>query len=333
MALVTNTITRYDSSRAVREQLADIIYNISPVDVPFMSNIGRGAVKNTFFEWQTDSLAAASTTNAQLEGDDVIGVVDNRSPTNRVGNYTQISRKIVETSGTVEAVNKAGMRTQMAYQLAKASSELKRDMEATLTSGSVAVVGSNTVARHTAGLGGWIITNYQPNTGSGSPAAPVMSGGSGNGFPQTAAVAASAARTVVEQTLKTAIQAVWAQGGDIDRLMVMTGPFNKTNISKFAGIATRFKDVEGNKQASIIGAADVYVSDFGQVRVVPNRFQPEANVYLVDKNYAKVNYLRPFRTIVLAKTGDADKRMLLVEYGLEIKAENAMANIADCSLT
>jgi hypothetical protein len=328
MALVTNTITRYDSARAVREQLADVIYNISPVDVPFMSNIGRGNVKNTYFEWQTDALAAASSNNAQLEGDDVSGVADARAPTARVGNYTQISRKIVATTGTVEAVNKAGMRTQQAYQLAKASNELKRDMESTLTAGGVAVVGNDTTARKTAGLGAWIITNYVAGSGT-SGAAPAMSSGS-DGFPTTAAVAGGT-RTCVEATLKSAIQKVWTQGGDIDRLMVMTGPFNKTNVSTFNGIATRFREVRGNSQASIIGAADVYVSDFGTVRVVPNRFQPETNIYLVDKDYAAVQYLRPFRTVELARTGDADKRMILVEYGLQVRAEKAMANIADCS--
>jgi len=326
MAIATNTLTRYDGYRAVREDLANVIYNISPVDVPFMSNIGRETVKNTYYEWQTDSLAAAVTTNAQLEGDDSFNA-DAQAATERVGNYTQISRKVVQTSGTIEAVDKAGMRSYLAYELAKAASELKRDMEATLTSNAVAVAGGNTTARKTAGLGGWIITNSYSGSGT-TAAAPVMSGGAGSldGFPTTASVAGTA-RAFTETLLKTGIQGVWTQGGDPKVLMV--GPFNKTVVSGFSGIATRFRDVPAGSQAEIIGAADVYVSDFGTVNVVPNRFQPEGNAYIVDPEYASVGYLRNFRTEVLAKTGDSEKRMLIVEYGLKVRQQKSHAAIRD----
>jgi hypothetical protein len=326
MAIATNTVTRYDGYRAVREDLANVIYNISPVDVPFMSNIGRETVKNTYYEWQTDSLAAAVTTNAQLEGDDSFAA-DSQAATERVGNYTQISRKVVQTSGTIEAVDKAGMRSYLAYELAKAASELKRDMEATLTSNAVAVAGGNTTARKTAGLGGWIITNSYSGAGT-TAAAPVMSGGAGSldGFPTTASVAGTA-RAFTETLLKTGIQGVWTQGGDPKVLMV--GPFNKTVVSGFTGIATRFRDVPAGSQAEIIGAADVYVSDFGTVNVVPNRFQPEGNAYIVDPEYASVGYLRNFRTEVLAKTGDSEKRMLIVEYGLKVRQQKSHAAIRD----
>ncbi|UOF77904.1 major capsid protein [Caudoviricetes sp.] len=326
MAIASGTITRYDGYRAVREDLANVIYNISPVDVPFMSNIGRENVKNTYFEWQTDALAAASTTNAQLEGDDSFNA-DSRSPTQRVGNYTQISRKVIEVTGTLEAVDKAGMRSYLAYELAKAASELKRDMESTLTSNQVAVAGGNTTARKTAGLGGWIITNSYSGTGT-TASAPVMSSGAGNldGYPTTASVA-GASRALTETLLKTAIQGVWTQGGDPK--MCMVGPYNKTVVSGFTGIATRYRDVAPGKQAEIIGAADVYVSDFGTVNIVPNRFQPENNAYLVDPEYAAVGYLRNFRTEVLAKTGDAEKRMIIVEYGLKVRQQKSMAAIRD----
>jgi hypothetical protein len=325
VAIVTNTITRYDGYRAIREDLANVIYNISPVDVPFMSNIGRENVKNTYYEWQTDTLAAASTTNAQLEGDDLQGVADSRTPTARVGNYTQISRKVIEVSNTLEAVDKAGMRSYLAYQLAKAASELKRDMCATLTSNNVAVVGNSTTARKTAGMGAWLITNSYSGA---SGAAPVMSSGSGNfdGYPATAATAGTS-RVFTETLLKNAIQGVWTQGGDPK--VLMTGPFNKATVSGFSGIATRFRDVPAGAQAEIVGAADVYVSDFGTVNVVPNRFQPEYNAYLLDPEYASVAYLRNFRTEVLAKTGDAEKRLLIVEYGLKVRTEKAHGVIRD----
>lgn len=326
MAIATNTLTRYDGYRAVREDLANVIYNISPVDVPFMSNTGRENVKNTYYEWQTDNLAAASTTNAQLEGNDYNGTATARSATQRVGNYTQISSKIIETSGTLEAVDKAGMRSYLAYELAKAASELKRDMESTLTSNSIAVAGGNTTARTTAGFGSWIITNSY--SGAGAGAAPVMSGGSGSldGTPTTASVAGTA-RAFTETLLKTAVQGVWTQGGDPKVLMV--GPFNKTVVSGFTGIATRFRDVPAGSQAEIIGAADVYVSDFGTVNVVPNRFQPESIAFVMDPEYASCAYLRNFRTEVLAKTGDAEKRMIIVEYGLKVRQQKSHAAVRD----
>jgi len=325
MAIATNTLTRYDGYRSVREDLANVIYNISPVDVPFMSNIGRENVKNTYYEWQTDNLAAASASNAQLEGNDYNGTATARTPTQRVGNYTQISSKIIETSGTLEAVDKAGMRSYLAYELAKAASELKRDMETTLTAGQVAVAGNNTTARNTAGLGAWLITNSYSGT---SGTAPVMSSGSGNldGTPATAA-GAGTARAFTETLLKSAVQGVWTQGGDPKVLMV--GPFNKTVVSGFTGIATRFRDVPAGSQAEIIGAADVYVSDFGTVNVVPNRFQPENTAYVLDPEYASVGYLRNFRTEVLAKTGDAEKRMIIVEYGLKVRQQKSHAAVRD----
>jgi hypothetical protein len=218
------------------------------------------------------------------------------------------------------------MRSYLAYEMAKAASELKRDMEATLTSNQIAVAGSNTVARKTAGLGGWIITNSY--SGAGAGAAPVMSSGGSNldGYPATIAVAGTA-RAFTETLLKAAIQGVWAQGGDPK--MVMVGPFNKTVVSGFTGIATRFRDVKPGQQADIVGAADVYVSDFGSVTIVPSRFQPEGNAYIVDPEYASIGYLRNFRTEELAKTGDNEKRMLIVEYGLKVRQQKALAAIRD----
>lgn len=324
MALVTNALTRYDGYRAVREELADVIYNISPVDVPFMSNIGRENVKNTYFEWQVDVLAAASTSNAQLEGDEA--TADSRSPTNRVANYTQISRKVIATSGTLEAVDKAGMRSYLAYELAKAASELKRDMCSTLTSNNAAVAGNNTTARQTAGFAAWLRSNTSAGSGGANP---TMSS-TNDGFPNAGRTNGTQ-RTFTEAMLKTVIQSVWANGGDPKVLMV--GPYNKTVVSNFPGIAQIRYNVGDVEPAAIIGAADVYLSDFGEVRVVPNRFQPERNAYVMDPEYASVAYLRNFRTEVLAKTGDAEKRMIVVEYGLKVRTEKAHGIIADLTVS
>ena len=319
MAQPTNLVDRYDAFRAVREDLANVIYNISPEETPFMSNIGRETAKNTYFEWQTDALAAATTSNAVIEGDDA--TPNAVAMTNRVGNYTQISTKVIATSGTVEAVDKAGMRSMMAYQLAKASAELKRDMEATLTSNNAGVAGNSSTARQTAGLAAWLRTNVNKN-GSTDP---TMSS-TDDGFPN-AGRSGGTQRTFTEAILKDVISKVWTQGGTPK--ILMTGPYNKTVVSGFTGIATRFRDVAPGKQAQIIGAADVYVSDFGTVNVVPNRFQLERNAYVVDPEYASVAFLRDFRTEQLAKTGDSEKRMILVEYGLKVRSEKAHGIAAD----
>lgn len=326
MAIVTNTITTY-FPRNIREELADVIYNISPTDTPLLTMAGRGKVANTYFEWQVDQLAGAVTTNAQFDGDDIVATTDARTATTRVGNYTQISRKIIEVSGSVEAVDKAGMKTYLAYELAKASSELKRDMEATLTSDQVAVAGGTGTARKTAALGGWLITNVQLGTGT-LAAVPVMSSGGANlsGYPATAAVAGTT-QTFTSTLLKTGIQNVWTQGGNIKYLML--DPAHKVLFSGFSGIATQYKDVKGTAQASLVGAADVWVSDFGVINVIVNRFMPTERAYILDPDMVEVDYLRPFKTEIMAKTGDAEKRMMLVEYGLKVRQQKGLGVIRD----
>lgn len=325
MALATNTVTRYDANKSVREDLANVIYNISPTDTVFLNNIGRGKAAQTYSEWQTDALASPDTTNAQLEGDDA-PPADPFVATNRVGNYSQISRKIAQVSGTVESVGLAGMKSMMGYEMAKKSAELKIDMEAILTGNQAAVVGNNTTPRKTAAVGAWIKTNDTFGAGGASP---TMSSGS-DGYPQTAAVAGTA-RVFAEADLKALIQSSWASGGKVNRSFVMVGPHNKTVISGFAGIATRTRDVGPKQQAQIIGAADIYVSDFGVVSIVPNRFQPESMIYLIDPEMVDVAYLRGFRTEALAKTGDNTKRMLLVEYMLKVKQEKGLAAFRDAA--
>ena len=312
MAIVANTFTRY-SAIGIREDLSNVIYNISPEETPFISNIGRESVKNTYFEWQTDALAAASSSNAALEGDDISSFTA-VTPTARVGNYTQISTKNVVISGTLEAVDKAGRRNEMTYQLAKLGSELKRDMESALLANQSPVAGNTTTARRTAGLPAFIKTNTSFGTGGAD----------------TAGIAArtdGTQRAFTETLLKNVIQSVWTSGGTPKMLMV--GPFNKTVASGFTGIATRYRDVPAGQQAQIIGAADVYVSDFGTVNIVPNRFQRDRDAFIVDPDYASLAVLRPIQKMDLAKTGDAEKALLLVEYGLKVNNQAAHGIVAD----
>jgi hypothetical protein len=322
MAQPSNLFDRYDGTKAVREDLADIIYNISPEDVPFMSAIGRESASNTFYEWQTDALAAASTANAVIEGDEA--ALDARAATNRVGNYTQISRKVIGVSGTVEAVDKAGMKSYLAYEMAKASSELKRDMESTLLFNQAAAVGSASVARRTAGLPAWLRTNVSKASNGDNP---TMSS-TNDGYPNAGRTDGTQ-RTFTETMLKDVIQAVWTQGGDPK--VCMMGPHNKKVASAFAGNAeNRINQSSGAPKAfSIVATADIYLSDFGKVAFVANRFQRERDVFVLDPEYASVAYLRNFQTQELSKTGDSTKKMILVEYGLKVKTERAHGIIAD----
>lgn len=317
MAIVSNTYTRYDA-KGIREDISNVIYNVSPEETPLISNIGKEKCGNTFFEWQVDSLAAASTSNAVVEGDDVASF-SAVTPTDRLGNYTQISRKDVIISGTLEVLDKAGRKSELSYQLAKKGAELKRDMEAILLYNQAAAAGSTSTARKTAGLPAFLRTNASK---AGDGTNPTVSNGVVN-----AARVDGTQRSFTETILKDVIAKSWAEGGNPKMLMV--GPFNKQRASAFGGIgATRF-NVNGAKPATIIGAADIYVSDFGNLEIVPNRFQRERDAFVIDTEYAALVQLRPIQQVPLAKTGDADKRMLVAEYGLKVKTEKAHGVAAD----
>jgi hypothetical protein len=326
MSQTANTFDTF-GAKGIRESLSNVIYNISPEETPFMSNIGRENVKNTFFEWQTDALAAASTTNAQIEGDDVSSY-DSTTATVRVGNYTQVSRKTLILSGTLESVDKAGRRSELAYQLAKRSAELKRDMESIMLTNQAASGGSagvSTALRKTGSLLAFLKTNTDKGTGGADPSYTTQPNAT-----RTDATDANL-RTFTESILKSVIQKVWASGGTPKILMV--GPVNKQRVSSFAGIAEIRREVTGNRQATIIAAADIYVSDFGNLATVPNRFQRERDAFVLDPEYAAVSFLRPFSTVQLAKTGDAEKRMILVEWGLKVNTEAAHGLAADLTTT
>ena len=301
-----------------REDLIDVIYNISPTETPFMSSIGKTKATAVNHEWQTDSLAAATTNNAAVEGADASDAT--LSPTVRLGNYTQILQKTIKVSGTLDAVNKAGRKSEKAYQLAKASQELKRDLETILLSNQGKSAGSsNSSARKMGSLLSWIKTNSSAQTNGADPTTIGTSTRSdGN------------TRTFTEQLLKDVVAKVFDSGGTPSILMV--GSAGKQKVSSFAGIgATRF-NVTGNKPSTIIGAADIYVSDFGNISVVPNRFMRTRDALVIDPEYAALAYLRPFQTNELAKAGDSDKTQILVECTLEVKNEAAHGIVADLNM-
>ena len=302
----------------MREDLSDVIYNISPTDTPFMSSIGKTKATAVYHEWQTDSLAAAAS-NAAVEGADASEAT--LTATTRVGNRTQISQKTVGITGTLEAVDKAGRKSEKAYQLAKASSEIKRDMEFALLNNTVQSNGSaGSSARVLGGLQTWLATNGDFGTGGSA------------GATGTTARTNGTNRTFEESLLKTVVKEVFESGGSPKVLMVT--PAHKQTVSAFAGIAAQRYMAPADAPTTIIGAADVYMSDFGSMSVVPNRFMLSGNTandvaFVLDPEYAAVAYLRPFFTNDLAVTGDSTKTQLLVEYTLEVKSEAAHGIIAD----
>ena len=301
-----------------REDLSDVIYNISPTETPFMSSIGKTKATATYHEWQTDSLAAAAS-NAVVEGDTASDITV--TPTTRVGNRTQISSKTIKISGTMEAINKAGRKSEKAYQLAKVSAELKRDMEKALLNNTVASAGNATTARTLGGLQTWLNSNYVGGTNG-------VAGSLGT----TARVSGTDA-AFTEAMIKTAVKSAYTNGGT--PTILMTTPTQKVNVSAFTGVAAQRYMAPCNKATTIIGAADIYLSDFGTLSVVPNRFMTADSgdsgeqAFVLDPEYAAVAYLRPFQTNELAKSGDADVTQLLVEYTLEVKNQAAHAIIAD----
>jgi len=314
MAQITNTYSQYDAV-GEREDLSDIIYSISPTDTPFMSNVGKNKATAVYHEWQTDALAAAASNNHQIEGDEV--AFNAMVATTRVGNRTQISRKAVIVSGTLEAVSKAGRNNEMAYQISKASKELKRDMETTLLLNQAPVTGNDTTARKLAGIETWIATNTnKASAGSPTPADPTGDG--------TDVRVVGTQRAFTEAQLKNVVKKCWDSGGDPS--MIMLGSFNKQKLSGFTGGSTRFDPAENKR---LVASVDIYESDFGALTAVPNRFQQARSAYVLQPDMWAVSFLRDFQLADLAQSGDAQKKFLLAEYTLESRNQAASGGIFD----
>jgi len=288
----------YDAT-AIREDLSDVIYDISPTDTPFLSSIaGKGTVANTTFEWQTDALTAASGTNYHVEGAAVGSAAT--TATSRLNNKTQISKKVVEVSGTHEAVNNAGKKSEMAHQLAKASKELKRDMETSLLALNDSVTGDASTARETRGAAHFITTNV------------------------TDAGTSSTHAAVVEADIIAVAEATWNAGGEPSTMLL--GATNKKLVTAMSGRADAIRSVADNN-TTIQNAVDVYVSDFGTFNITLDRYCDQDVIYFLDHDMWSVDYLRDFQTVDIAREGDSEKKMLLVEYGLRCGNEAANAKI------
>lgn len=327
MAVNANTVETYDNL-VIREDLQEQYAMISPEEVPFQTSIGKAdGATQPYHEWPIVDLAAPDSDNRVIEGDDA-PAVDEGTLATRVGNYTQISDKRVKTSHTSEASDAAAEDIQkISKQIALKMREMKRDKEVMLLSNVAANPGASGTARVAAGVPAWIRTNTIDEAGGADP---TLSGGA-NGYPNAAATAATAAATLTEDQFNDAIQSAWEAGGNPTIAMVNAG--NKRLISNtFTGSSTRYKDAIDK---TLVNAIDIYDSDFGQLSVVPNRWQPAIDaptntqyyVLLLDPEFMGVSYLEDVRQKPLAETGHSKDRLVWCEYTLQVDNEAAHAII------
>jgi hypothetical protein len=315
MALPTNAFATYEAI-GNREDLSDVIYRIDPTDTPFMTGVEREKATAVNHEWQTQALAAADNTNAQLEGDDPS--TNATTATARLGNIAQISYKVARVTGTQRAVEHAGRDDELAYQEMLKGLELKRDMENILAGTNQSkVTGNDTTARKTASVLSWIKTNT--SKGGGGGADPSAADGTGTRTDGTQ-------RAFTEANLKTVLNSIWTSGGKPDTIMV--GAFNKQVFSTFTGRATPIEQAASKR---IVAAVEVYESDFGRLDVIPNRFMRSRDVLILQMELWALAFLNGRRmvSIPLAKTGDSDRRQLLSEYALVARNEKASGGVFD----
>ena len=332
----------------VREDFMTAIYNIAPTATPFMSGIGRASSSDVYTSWQQDGLAEPDDGNAAKDGADL--TADSSVKARRVGNINQISTKELIVTGRADTVDKAGRSSELSYQLAKAAKALKRDMEAILTSNQAAVPD---VDGDTASLLGGLRSCFRDGVAPEQTTALVgattgANGGVGAaGYPEAAT--AGDLRALSQTLLDDSITAIYQNGGEADTIML--SPTMKRVLSTYlysssARVAALYSDVgqsKGNSGATAQSSVDIYISDFGALKIVPNRFigyqnsggggahagEPTANVYILDMAMWAVLYLRPYRVIDVARTGDARKRLLLCDYSLQFKEEMASGVVAD----
>lgn len=317
MTVPTNTYQTY-AAVGIREDLSDIIYRIDPTETVFTSNIGRSKSTATRHDWQIQTLASAADDNAVVEGDEA--TTDAATATVRVWNYTQISDKVARVAGTGRAVDAAGRGDEMEYQVLLKGLELKRDVEKQMLSRKASVAGNSATARQSAGMEAWITTNVSVGTS-----------GTTTGFSATTGLVAQPTdgtqRTFTEAMVKTVMAACFNAGGKPK--MVLVGASQKQTFSGFTGIASLRKDQTSATQATIIGAADTYVSDFGSLSIVPSIQSRNRTALFIDTKMVKMSLLRPMKNWELAKDGDSDRRQILLEYTLEVCNEAAHGKVAD----
>jgi len=307
MAQVTNAFDTYEAT-SDREQLSSIIYNISPQTTPMLSAIGKNSVKAVTFDWQTETLPSASGTG-EIEGFEISRAAT--TATVRESNVAMIQSRNSTVTGSQQASDPAGVKSQIAHFMALNAKALKRDMETALTGNYAKVAGSASAARQTRSFESWITSNTSRGT----------SGANGSA---SAAATDGTQRALTEALLKTVLQTGFGNGAEMS--MAICGPYNKTVISGFTGRSNVRQVIETD---TVEASISLYASDFGELRIVPDNFSRERSLLLVDPNYAAVSYLRDFESVDISTVGDAITKMLVVEYGLQMSNEAAHGIVAD----
>lgn len=321
MATLTNIQQTY-SQKGQAEDFEEAIYNVTPWETPVLSAIGRTKAKAKIHRWQTDALKAAAA-NAQLEGDDSPSL-DSIAANVEVYNYTQITRKVIGVTGTMDAVDKYGRASETAYQVAKGMKELKVDIDFAICQNQTGSAGTTGGARTSGGMEAWIQTNQITNSGAATTTGGFTTAGTIIGSADGATLF-----TYTETPLKDLITAIWNNSNGAPDMIALSGK-NKarmSNSTNFPGVATRFRDVGSAQTAQIISGVDLFVSDFGTHKIVPSRQVRDRTVLVLNTDYWSVAYLRPFQTVELAKTGDHERKMLLAEWTLVSKNERASGKL------
>lgn len=296
-----------------REDLSDIIYDVSPTETPFVSSMPKGKATSTKHEWLTRSLTAASGSNAVIEGDDATN--DSANANARVFNYTQILDKVAQVSGTQEAVNNAGMASSMAREMADKMKEIKRDFETSCLQNIAYVAGTDTEARKLAGLQTYVKTNI--NKDSGGTAAT----GNGSDIYTDSGTPRALQESYVEDCLATG----WTNGAQPTKGFL--NAFQKRKFATFSGSATKMSDGDKRK---VVNTVDFYIDPLGnEVSLVPCRHCPTDVVYFVDPEFIKIVALRNWASWDLAKTGDSMRKQILGELTMEVCNEKGHAAVYD----
>lgn len=330
MVVPANTVTEF-STVGTREDLADIIYNIAPYETPFYNSISvKAKAKQVYHEWQIDNLDPVQR-NRVIEGDDASA--NTFTPTKRLGNYCQISQKTVAVSGTVRASDHAGRADELSYQITRRGRELKRDIEAALIGGpqgmtpQASSAGGTGTARSLASVESWIKTNKES---AAADAVAATTQGFLNGT-VIAPVDATVPGAFTKAKLDAVIAKCWAEGGAPDTIMV--GPYNRQKFSTFTGVSALQTNASDTGKVTMVGSIDMYKSDFGIFKVVPNRFSRDRTALILDMDYWAVANLRGLTMYPLAKTGDSEKRQMIQEYTLVSKNEAASGKVTDLTVT
>jgi len=308
------------SLKGNREDLIDKIFNTSPSETPITSAMGRVTAVSDFHEWQTDSLAAASASNKMIDGDDA--TLDAQVATLRIGNHLQIFNGTVGVSRRANIVKKAGRTMEMPYLKGKKMLELKRNIEAMVLSPTqVAIAATTSVAGQSGGLGVQAVSNPLHN---GAGATPAWTSGA-----PTAAITAGTNRTFTKALLDTACQNIYTTSGQFAEMLVVS-PAHKGLFSAFASIAQNRFEVKGKQQGVVVGGAEVYMSDFGAISVVPHYLLAGSDTaYVLNTDYLDLAFLDGFKTVDLAKTGDSDKVLITADCALAVRAPTAQAKITN----